>query len=198
MQNEPNFRNSQMNVNKVLTKDYEKKTLGEHGKNEPKTNPNEPNFKKAKMNVTTYITKAYENKPHIKAPKKRTQFSKRQKPMQPSLLQRIMKNTALSGYEKTNPNKPNTKPIKANKMSKQTQSDSTCRGVASGEAGSNPKIIVVNLGFFKIHPCFWLKNRGVSKKVSSAREFQRSLPVFRSSPFESARAAKVLPAFIIM
>jgi len=43
MQNEPNFRKSQMNVNKVLTKDYAKKTLGEHGKNEPKTNPNEPN-----------------------------------------------------------------------------------------------------------------------------------------------------------
>ena len=51
-----------MNVNKVLTKDYEKKTLGEHGKNEPKTNPNEPNFKKAKMNVSYYITKGYENK----------------------------------------------------------------------------------------------------------------------------------------
>ncbi|MBW8041626.1 MAG: hypothetical protein FVQ85_16745 [Planctomycetes bacterium] len=43
MQNEPNFRKSQMNVNKVLTKDYVNKTLGEHGKNEPKTNPNEPN-----------------------------------------------------------------------------------------------------------------------------------------------------------
>ncbi len=39
MQNEPNFRKSQMDVNKVLTRDYEKKTLGEHGKNEPKTNP---------------------------------------------------------------------------------------------------------------------------------------------------------------
>ena len=39
MQNEPNFRKSQMKVNKVLAKDYEKKTLGEHGKNEPKTNP---------------------------------------------------------------------------------------------------------------------------------------------------------------
>jgi len=39
MQNEPNFRKSQMNVNKVLTKDYEKRTLSEHGKNEPKTNP---------------------------------------------------------------------------------------------------------------------------------------------------------------
>jgi hypothetical protein len=125
--------------------------------------------------------------------------------MQPSLPQGIMKKTAISASDKTNPNKPNSNPIKANsnpikanKMSKQTQSNSTCRGVASGEAGSNPKIIVVNLGFFKIHPCFWLKNRGVSKKVSSAREFQRSLPVFRSSPFESARAAKVLPAFIIM
>jgi len=39
MQNEPNFRKSQMNVNKVLTRDYEKRTLGQHGKNEPKTNP---------------------------------------------------------------------------------------------------------------------------------------------------------------
>jgi len=50
-----------MNVNKVLTKDYGKRTLGQHGKNEPKTNPNEPNFKKAKMNVTSYITVDYEN-----------------------------------------------------------------------------------------------------------------------------------------
>ncbi len=39
MQNEPNFRKSQMNVTKELTRDYEKRTLGERGKNEPKTNP---------------------------------------------------------------------------------------------------------------------------------------------------------------
>ena len=43
MQNEPKFRKSQMNVNKVLTKDYDKRTLGQRRKNEPKTNPNEPN-----------------------------------------------------------------------------------------------------------------------------------------------------------
>ncbi len=43
MQNKAKFRKGQMNVNKVLTRDYEKKTLGERGKNEPKTNPNEPN-----------------------------------------------------------------------------------------------------------------------------------------------------------
>ncbi len=111
MQNEPNFRKSQMNVNKVLTRDYEKKTLGEHGKNEPKTNPNEPNFKKAKMNVTSILTKDYENKPPIRALKKRTQFPKRQKPMQPLLMQRIMKNTAFSSSDKTKPKQTQTKPI---------------------------------------------------------------------------------------
>jgi len=39
MQNKAKFRKSQMNVNKVLTKDYEKKTLSEHGKNKPNSNP---------------------------------------------------------------------------------------------------------------------------------------------------------------
>ncbi|MBW8042553.1 MAG: hypothetical protein FVQ85_21515 [Planctomycetes bacterium] len=33
-----------MNVNKVLTKDYENKTLGQSGKNEPKTNPIKANL----------------------------------------------------------------------------------------------------------------------------------------------------------
>ena len=42
MQNKAKFQKSQMNVNKVLTKAYDKRTLGERGKNEPKTNPNEP------------------------------------------------------------------------------------------------------------------------------------------------------------
>ena len=61
MQNKANFRKSQMNVNKVLTKDYEKRTLGQRGKtkpikanqsqlkpikcqNKPNTNPNKPNL----------------------------------------------------------------------------------------------------------------------------------------------------------
>jgi len=37
--NKANFLKAQMNVNKVLTKDYEKKTLGESGKNKPNSNP---------------------------------------------------------------------------------------------------------------------------------------------------------------
>ena len=65
LQNEPNFRKSQMNINKVLTRDYEKRTLGGVGKtnpkrtqsnpilgqklqkrtpNKPQTNPNKANF----------------------------------------------------------------------------------------------------------------------------------------------------------
>jgi len=47
MQNEPKFRKSQMNVNKVLTREYEQMDTWLNGKNEPKTNPkrtqNEPN-----------------------------------------------------------------------------------------------------------------------------------------------------------
>ena len=37
--NKPNFPDAQMNVNKVLIKDYENKTLGESGKNKPNSNP---------------------------------------------------------------------------------------------------------------------------------------------------------------
>jgi hypothetical protein len=112
MQNEPNFRKSQMNVNKVLTSDYDKRTLGERGKKQSQTNPIKAKLKKAKMNVTSIITKGYENKPPIWAPKKQSQTSKRQKPMQTSLPKGIMKKTAILGPGKTKPNKPNSNPIK--------------------------------------------------------------------------------------
>ena len=44
MQNEPNWKIDPMTVTKALTTDYDKRTLGIRGKNEPKTNPNEPNL----------------------------------------------------------------------------------------------------------------------------------------------------------
>jgi len=103
MQNKAKFRKSQMNVYKVLTKAYEEKTLGEHGKKQSQTNPNKAKSKKAKMNVTSIITVGYENKSPIRAPKKQSQTSKRQKSMQTLLPQRIMKKIAFSGSEKTNP-----------------------------------------------------------------------------------------------
>ncbi len=65
-----------MNVNKVLTKDYENKTLGERGKNKPNTNPIQSQSKPICQGV---------------------------KLMQSVYLQRIMKKNADTGYEKTNP-----------------------------------------------------------------------------------------------
>jgi hypothetical protein len=62
MQNKANFRKSQMNVNFFQTVDYEKRTLGQSGKNKANSKPNKANFKKAGMNVNFYSTKDYENK----------------------------------------------------------------------------------------------------------------------------------------
>jgi len=117
MQNKAKFRKSQMNVSSLITADYGKRTLGEHGKKQSQTKPNKAKLKKAKMNVTSYITKGYENKPPNRAPKKQSQTSKRQKTMQTSLPKEIMKKTAISADEKTNPIYP---------------------VVASGEAGTKP------------------------------------------------------------
>ena len=62
MQNEPNFGKAQMNVNKVLTKDYENKPNWTLGENEPKTNPIKANLQNDQMNVNKVLTKDYENK----------------------------------------------------------------------------------------------------------------------------------------
>ncbi len=83
--------------------------------------PIKAKFKKAKMNVTSYITVGYENKSPIRAPKKQSQTSKRQKPMQPSLPQGIMKKTALSASDKTKPNKPNQTQFSNNTISEISQ-----------------------------------------------------------------------------
>jgi hypothetical protein len=65
MQNKPNLLNAQMNVNTVVTKDYEKTGLSDKGKTnpiqtqyKPKTNPIP---ERPKMNVTSILTKDYEN-----------------------------------------------------------------------------------------------------------------------------------------
>jgi hypothetical protein len=42
MQNEPNFRKSQVNLSNYMTRDYDKMDTWSIRKNEPKTNPNEP------------------------------------------------------------------------------------------------------------------------------------------------------------
>jgi len=69
-----------MNVNKVLTRNYENKTLGGRGKNKANSKPIKANFQKAAMFVTTFLTKNYENIPDL---------------------------TLFENKPNTNPNKPN-------------------------------------------------------------------------------------------
>ena len=77
MQNEPKFRKSQMNVNKVLTMNYEKEDTWWTGKKRTQTNPIS---EKPKMNVNSIVTKYYENICPCGVPKNKpnqTQFQKR-------------------------------------------------------------------------------------------------------------------------
>ena len=66
MQNEPNFEKAQMNVTKVLTKDYEEKCGKDLWKNEPKTNPIQTQFKpnQSQRFILAFLTQA----PHTNRP----------------------------------------------------------------------------------------------------------------------------------
>ncbi len=59
--NKANLPDDQMNVNKVLTMDYENKSNCKLCESKANTKPTKANFRKAKMNVTTFLTKEYEN-----------------------------------------------------------------------------------------------------------------------------------------
>jgi len=59
MQNKPNLRKSQMNVNLYNIRDYENKSHWTLGQNKPNSNPIKPNPQKAQMNVNSFITNDY-------------------------------------------------------------------------------------------------------------------------------------------
>ena len=59
MQNKPNFKNAQMNVNYFETKDYEKISNSTLGENKPNSNPI---CIKPKTDVSSLVTKDYEAK----------------------------------------------------------------------------------------------------------------------------------------
>jgi hypothetical protein len=116
MQNKPNLLYAQMNVNTIIAKDYEKTGSSDKGK----TNPIQTQFKanqsqyKANTNPISEMSKMNENLFATKVYENITTFGLRQ-------------------------NKPNTNPILsaiALAKAERTQTNPTCRGVASGEAGS--------------------------------------------------------------
>ncbi len=74
MQNKPNFRNAQMNVNSLITKDYRKKDDFIVRINKPNSKPISV---KPKMNANVFITKDYENETAFRLQKnkpKQSQF----------------------------------------------------------------------------------------------------------------------------
>jgi len=59
MQNKPNVKDAQINVNSYMKSKYEKLDTWLRGKNKPNSNPIKPNLRKAKMNVNLTLTKDY-------------------------------------------------------------------------------------------------------------------------------------------
>jgi len=62
MQNKPNVKYAQINVNSYMKSKYEKLDTWLSGKNKPNSNPIKPNLRKVKMNVNSLITKDYRKK----------------------------------------------------------------------------------------------------------------------------------------
>ncbi len=91
---------------------------------------NKPNLLIAKMNVTSFITKDYGNKRLCRCVKT--------KPIQ---TQYKANTNPICRKAKMNVTSILTKDYESERLRtppKQTQTNPTCRGVASGEAGSNP------------------------------------------------------------
>ena len=82
MQNKPNVKDAQINVNSYMKSKYEKLDTWLSGKNRPNSNPIKPNFQKAKMNVNLTLTKDYKKNDCLAAQKTnpiQTQFLQRPK-----------------------------------------------------------------------------------------------------------------------
>jgi len=112
MQNEPNFQDAQMNVNKVLTKDYENKPNWTLGENEPKTNPIKPNFKKAQMNVNSLITKDYRKNDDFAVQKNKAKTNPISKKPKMNVNLYVIEDYREKDDFAVQKNKPNSNPIK--------------------------------------------------------------------------------------
>ena len=78
MQNKPNVKDAQINVNSYMKSKYEKLDTWLSGKNKPNSNPIKPNLKRAKMNVNLTLTKDYRKKDDFAVRKSKPNFQKAQ------------------------------------------------------------------------------------------------------------------------
>jgi len=62
MQNKANLLDAKMNVNSILTKDYERNDIFAVPENKANSNPNKPNLPEGKIDAKCVVTKDYEEK----------------------------------------------------------------------------------------------------------------------------------------
>jgi len=109
MQNKPNVKDAQINVNSYMKSKYEKLDTWLSGKNKPNSNPIKPNLQKAKMNVNLYVIKDYIKKDDFIVRINKPNFRNAQNERKLNFNKGLQKKLCFSVQK----NKPKTKPIKA-------------------------------------------------------------------------------------
>ena len=107
MQNKPNVKDAQINVNSYMKSIYEKLDTWLSGKNKPNSNPNKPNLKKAKMNVNLYVIEDYGKKDDFVVRINKPNFQNAQNERKLNFNKGLQKKLCFS-VQKTNPIKPNS------------------------------------------------------------------------------------------
>ncbi len=79
MQNKPNVKFAQINVNSYIKSIYKKLDTWLSGKNKPNSNPNKPNLRKAKMSVNLYVIRDYRKNDDFKVRINKPNFRNGQK-----------------------------------------------------------------------------------------------------------------------
>jgi hypothetical protein len=95
-----------MNVNKVLSRDYENNSNWTLGENKPNTKPNKANFQKAAMDVNNVLTRDYENKSNWALYENKPNINPKQSqtnPIPPPLLEQQINISKSSFYTYTSP-----------------------------------------------------------------------------------------------
>jgi len=106
MQNKPNFRKSQMNLNFYITRIYENKCNWTIGENKPNSNPIKPNCRKGKIDATCVFTKDYRKNDDFAVRKNKPNsnpISKKAKMNVSAFLQKDYENETTSRPKKTKP-----------------------------------------------------------------------------------------------
>jgi len=108
MQNKPNVKDAQINVNSYMKSIYEKLDTWLSGNNKPNSNPIKANLRKAQMNVNLTITKDYRKKDDFVVRINKPNFQNGQNERKYLYHKGLQKKRLFSSPK----NKPNSNPIK--------------------------------------------------------------------------------------